>query len=336
LRIGGAATGEDFCMRAIRIERTGGPEVMALVEVALPEPKPSEIRIRHEAIGVNFIDVYHRSGLYPLRLPSGLGSEGAGIVDAVGEGVTRFSVGDPVVHNGGGIGAYAEAMVVNQGRAVKRPAGIDAQLAAASMLKGLTAEYLLRRCVPVHSGQPILIHAAAGGTGSILVQWAKHLGAIVIATAGSEEKRAIVRGLGADHVLNPAATDLSDQVRALTDGRGVEIVYDGVGAATFDASLASLARRGWMVSFGNASGPVPPIDPLRLSRAGSLYFTRPTAFDYVTNTSELDEASAALFDVLESGAVRVAIGAEWPLAEAAEAHRALESRATTGSSLLIP
>ena len=323
-------------MRAIRFDRVGGPDVLTLLDVAVPEPGPGEIRVRHDAIGINFIDIYHRTGLYPLPLPSGIGLEAAGTVDAIGLGVSRFAVGDPVAYCTGPIGAYAESHVVPEARAVKRPAGLDARTAAAAMLKGLTAEFLLRRCAPVTAGQAVLIHAAAGGVGSILVQWARALGATVIATAGAEEKRAAVRALGADHVLDGAAADLADAVRAATGGRGVDIVYDGVGQATFDASLASLARRGRLVSFGNASGPVPPIDPLGLSRAGSLHFTRPTLFDYVATTEELDAAAAALFAVLESGAAAVDIGAEWPLADAAKAQQALAARATSGSCLLIP
>lgn len=323
-------------MLAIRFDRTGGPEVLHIAEIAIPTPGPREILVRHAAIGINFIDIYHRSGLYPLPLPSGIGLEAAGTVEAIGEGVTRFAVGDRVAYGSGPIGAYAEAHVVAEDRAVRIPEGIDARTAAAAMLKGMTAEFLLRRCAPVEPGQAVLIHAAAGGVGSILVQWAKALGATVIATAGSNEKRAAAAALGADHVLDSGAGDLAEQVRSLTAGAGVATVYDGVGAATFDASLASLARRGRLVLFGNASGPVPPFDPLRLSRAGSLHFTRPTLFDYVATVEELDASAAALFDALLSGRVTIPIGAEWPLAEAATAQEALAARATQGASLLVP
>lgn len=323
-------------MLAIRINRVGGPEVLDVADVLRPSPAAGEILVRHEAIGLNFIDIYHRTGLYPLPLPSGIGLEAAGIVEAIGAGVTRFAIGDRVAYAAGPIGAYAEAHVVPAARAVAIPTAIDTRTAAAALLKGMTAEFLLRRCAPVTPGQAVLIHAAAGGVGSLLVQWAKALGATVIATAGSPGKRSVAAALGADHVLDSGAATLAEQVRGLTGGDGVAIVYDGVGAATFDASLASLARRGHMVSFGNASGPLPPIDALRLMRAGSLHFTRPTMMDYLVTTEELDASAAALFDVLVSGAIKMPIGGEWPLAEAAAAHVALAARATQGAGLLIP
>ena len=323
-------------MRAIRISRTGGPEVLDLVEVETPRPGPGEILVRNQAIGLNFIDTYHRTGLYPVKLPSGLGMEGAGEVLDVGGGVTRFSPGDLAVYASGPIGAYAEQHVVKADRAVKPPAGITAEIGAAALLKGMTAEFLLRRCFPVQPGQTILVHAAAGGVGSILVQWAKALGAVVIATVGSEEKAARARALGADHTILYRDQDVAEEVRRITDGAGVPVVYDSVGAATFEASLKSLARRGLLVSYGNASGPAPAILPARLSQLGSVFLTRPTLFDYVATTQELDASAAALFEVIASGQVRIDIGQTFPLAEARAAHEAMEGRETIGASLLIP
>lgn len=323
-------------MRAIRIETTGGPEVLQLVEVETPRPGPGEILVRNQAIGLNFIDTYHRSGLYPVKLPSGLGMEGAGIVEAVGEGVTRFSEGDLAAYASGPIGAYAEFHVVKADRAVKPPAGVGADVAAAALLKGMTAEFLLRRCYPLKAGETILVHAAAGGVGSILVQWGKALGATVIGTAGSEEKAARARDLGADHVILYRDEDVAAKVREITGGAGVPVAYDSVGAATFEGTLASLARRGLFVSFGNASGPAPSVEPGRLSRMGSLFLTRPTLFDYVATVEELDESAQALFDVIAKGQVRIDIGQTFPLAEARRAHEALEGRETVGASLLIP
>ncbi|WP_374578768.1 quinone oxidoreductase [Phenylobacterium sp.] len=323
-------------MKAIRIERTGGPEVLEVAQVEVPTPKPGEILVRHEAVGVNFIDTYHRSGLYPVKLPTGLGLEAAGTIEAVGEGVERFKTGDRVVYASGPIGAYAELHATSAARAVKLPDGIDAKVAAACLLKGMTAEFLVRRTYPVKAGETILVHAAAGGVGSILVQWAKHLGARVIGTAGSEEKAELARGHGADHVILYRDQDVAAEVRRLTDGKGVPVAYDSVGASTFEGTLASLARRGMFVSFGNASGPVPPFAPLRLSQAGSLFFTRPTMFDYTATTEDLDASAGALFEVIGSGAVKIDIGQTFALGDARRAHEALEGRETVGASLLIP
>ena len=323
-------------MKAIRIERTGGPEVLDLAEVEVPSPKAGEILVRHEAVGVNFIDTYHRTGLYPVKLPSGLGLEAAGVVEAVGDGVERFKAGDRVAYASGPIGAYSELHVTSAARAVKVPEGVDVKVAAAALLKGMTAEFLVRRTFPVKAGDTILVHAAAGGVGSILVQWAKHLGARVIGTAGSEAKAELARGHGADHVILYRDQDVAAEVRRLTDGRGVPVAYDSVGAATFEGTLGSLARRGMFVSFGNASGPVPPFAPLRLSQAGSLFFTRPTMFDYTSTTQELDESAGALFEVIKSGAVKIDIGQTFALGDARRAHEALEGRETVGASLLIP
>jgi NADPH2:quinone reductase len=323
-------------MRAIRFETTGGPEVLQLAEVETPTPGPGQVLVRHQAIGVNFIDTYHRSGLYPVKLPSGLGGEGAGIVEALGDGVTRFQVGDLAAYAGGVMGAYADYAVVAADRAVKPPAGVDAQVAAAALLKGMTAEFLVRRCAPLAAGQPVLIHAAVGGVGQILVQWAKVIGAEVIATVGSGEKADRARALGADHVILYRDQDVAAEVRRITGGAGVPVAYDSVGRATFDATLASLSRRGVFVSFGNASGPAPPVDPLRLMRGGSLFFTRPTLFDYVATVAELDGSAAALFELIASGRIRVEIGQRFALSEARRAHEALEARETIGASLLIP
>ena len=323
-------------MRAIQIDATGGPEVLKLADIPAPEPKPGQILVRNQAIGLNFIDTYHRSGLYPLKLPSGLGMEGAGIVEAVGEGVSRFSVGDLAAYASGPIGAYAELHAVNAERAVKPPAGIDAQVAAGALLKGMTAEFLLRRCYEVKPGDPILVHAAAGGVGSILVQWGKALGAVVIATAGSPEKADRARALGADHVILYRDADVAAEVRRITEGKGVPVAYDSVGAATFEGTLASLAKRGLFVSFGNASGPPPAIAPARLMQAGSVFLTRPTMGDYLLTTAELDASAAALFEVIKSGQVKIDIGQTFPLAEARKAHEAMEGRDTVGASLLIP
>jgi NADPH2:quinone reductase len=322
-------------MRAIRFEKTGGPEVLELVEVETPVPGAGQILVRHQAIGINFIDTYQRSGLYPVKLPSGLGSEAAGVVEAVGEGVTRFKVGDLTAY-AGTPNAYADANVVAAGRAVRVPPGVDARTAAAALLKGMTAEFLLRRLHRVEPGEAILVHAAAGGVGQIMVQWAKALGAVIIATVGSEAKAVRVRELGADHVILYRDQDVAAEVRRITDGTGVPVAYDSVGKDTFEGTLKSLARRGVFVSFGNASGPPPPVEGRQLMLNGSLFFTRPTMADYQATTAELDASAAALFEMIDSGKIRIEIGQTFPLADARKAHEALESRATIGASLLIP
>ena len=323
-------------MRAIRFDRTGGPEVLQLADVPTPAPGPGEILIRNEAVGVNFIDIYHRTGLYPVPLPSGLGQEGAGVVEAVGPEAERFQVGDRAAYALGGIGSYAEYAKVPADRAVHVPAGVDSELAAASLLKGMTAEFLLHRCFAVRAGQPLLIHAAAGGVGQILVQWAKAIGAEVIATVGSEPKAEIVRRLGADHVILYRQVDVAAEVRRITGGEGVPVAYDSVGKDTFEGTLASLARRGLFVSYGAASGPPPAVEPQRLSRMGSLYFTRPTLGDYIATTAELDASADAVFQMISSGRLRIDVGQRFPLAQVAQAHRALEARQTVGATLLIP
>jgi NADPH2:quinone reductase len=322
-------------MRAVRFETTGGPEVLQSVEVDTPEPRPGQVRVRHEAIGINFIDTYHRTGLYPVKLPCIPGGEAAGVVEALGEGVTNLKVGDRVAYSGG-FGAYAEANVVPADRAVKLPDGIDARTAAAILLKGMTTEAFVRRTYPVTAGETVLVHAAVGGVGQIMTQWLKAIGAEVIATVGSAEKAAKARELGADHVILYREQDVAAEVRRITGGKGVPVAYDSVGKDTFEATLASLARRGMFVSFGNASGPVPPFAPGRLAQAGSLYLTRPTLFDYITTPEELAGSAAAVFDMVGSGKVKIEIGQTFPLSDARRAHEALESRKTVGASLLIP
>lgn len=321
-------------MLAIRAREAGGPEVLEVVDLPVPTPATGQILVRHAAIGLNFIDTYQRSGLYPIKFPAVLGQEAAGVVEAVGGGVDRFAVGDRVAYLGSG--AYAQSKVVAANRAVRLPEAVSFQIAAAALLKGMTAEFLLRRCHSVKSGETVLVHAAAGGVGTILVQWAKALGARVIGTAGSEEKAALARSFGCDEVILYRDEDVAARVRAATDGKGVQVAYDSVGKDTFEGTLASLARRGVFVSFGAASGPVPAFEPLRLARAGSLFFTRPTLFDYIATTDELDASAAALFDMIGSGKIRIEIGQTFPLADARRAHEALEGRATTGASVLLP
>lgn len=314
--------------------RTGGPEVIEREELAPLEPGPGEVRIRHEAIGLNFIDTYHRSGLYPLSLPSGLGSEGAGVVEAAGDGVA-FDIGERVAYPASTPGAYATHRLIAAERLVRLPDGIDARTAAAAMLKGCTAEMLVERVAKVQADTWVLVHAAAGGVGSILVPWLKAIGARVIAHAGSAEKAALAAQSGADCALCCRFEELPGKVREIVP-EGVRTVLDGVGAASWPASLSCLGKRGLMVSYGNASGPVPPLSPLELARGGSLFLTRPTLFDYVSSPAELQESAERVFEMIRSGAVSVRIGARFRLSEAADAHRALEARATTGSTLLIP
>jgi NADPH2:quinone reductase len=321
---------------AIRIHETGGPEVLRLEAVA-PEPLGArQLRIRQAAVGVNFIDTYDRGGLYPVSLPSGLGREAAGVVVEAGRAVKGLREGDRVAYADNRPGAYADERVMDAARVVKVPDSVSDREAAALMLKGLTAWFLLRRCHRVQRGEPVLLHAAAGGVGLIALQWASALGARVIAVVGSDEKASIVREHGAAEVIVGTREDVAARVRELTGKRGVPVVYDGVGKDTFYASLDSLAPRGLMVSYGNASGAVPPIAPLELSRRGSLFLTRPVLFHYIAKASELSRGARELFDVVGSGKVRVRVGASYPLAEAAQAHRDLEARRTTGSVVLLP
>ena len=322
-------------MRAIVVTAHGGPEKLSLEDLPLGEPGPGELRIRQQAIGVNFVDVYQRTGLYPTKPPFVAGNEGAGEVVAVGPGVTEFKIGDRVAYQGPA-GAYAEERLLPADKAVKLPDGISAETAAAVMLKGLTAYYLLHRTFAVGQGTTLLWHAAAGGTGLIACQWAKALGATVIGTAGSDEKIALARENGCDHVINYATENFAVRVRELTGGRGVDVVYDGNGRSTFEASLDCLRPLGMMVSFGNASGPVAIPDLGILGRKGSLFVTRPTGAAYFSTRAELLEGAEALFAALLAGVIKPRIGRRFALADAAAAHRALEGRATTGSTLLIP
>ena len=323
--------------KAIRIHAPGGPEVLHWEEVEVPAPGPGEVRLRHTAVGLNFIDVYHRTGLYKLPLPAGLGQEGAGVVESVGEGVDFLKAGDRVAYCGAGApGAYCEVRNAPAERMVPLPADIDDRAAAAMMLKGLTAWYLLRRTFVVQAGDPILVHAAAGGVGLILCQWAAHLGATVIGTVGSRAKADLAAAHGCHHPLVLGEDDFVARTRALTGGAGVPVVYDSVGRDTFMGSLDCLRPRGMMVSFGQSSGSVPPLDVTLLAAKGSLFLTRPTLFAYVAQRSELLEAAAELFTLVRSGALRIEINQTYPLAEAAQAHRDLEGRRTTGSTVLIP
>ncbi|HEY2885998.1 MAG TPA: quinone oxidoreductase [Rhizomicrobium sp.] len=322
-------------MKAIRFEQVGGPEVLQFVDVDLPAPGRGSARVKHTAVGVNFIDTYHRTGLYRLPLPSGLGSEAAGVVEAVGEGVTNVKTGDRVAY-AGAMGAYAEANNVPADRLVKIPAGVSDETAAAAMLKGMTAQYLLKRTYPVKRGETILFHAAAGGVGLIAGQWAKHLGASVIGTVGSDEKVALAKENGSAHVLNTRKDDWVKRVREITGGVGVPVVYDSIGKDTFMGSLDCLAVRGMMVSFGNASGAVPPFEAGILSAKGSLYLTRPTLVSYTRTAKELQETADDLFAVIASGAVKIAVHQRFKLSEARKAHEALHSRNTTGATVLLP
>jgi len=322
--------------KAIRIHEAGGPEVMRLEECEPGAPAEGEVQLRHTAIGLNYIDVYDRSGLYPMPLPGGLGREAAGVVVAVGRKVRGFRKGDRVAYVHTQPGSYSEVRNMPASRLVKLPKAVTDEQAAALMLKGLTAEYLLQRTYRVRKGDWILVHAAVGGVGLILCQWAKALGARVIGVVGSEAKAALARRNGCKHVLVMGQDKLVERVRALTGGQGVAVVYDSVGRDTFMDSLDCLKPRGMMVSYGNASGPPPAISPLELSKRGSLFLTRPSLFAYIADRKELDAAARALFRVVASRKVRLHIGQRYPLAEAAQAHRDLESRKTTGSTVLLP
>lgn len=322
-------------MKAVRIATTGGPGVIRVEEVAAPKAGLGEIVIRAEAIGVNFIDTYHRSGLYPIATPSGLGLEAAGIVEETGEGVTRFKVGDRAGFCSGPIGAYADRHAVPASRAVKIPDGVPSDIAAAAMLKGMTARYLAKRTFALKPGHVAVVHAAAGGVGQILVQWGKRLGATILAVVGSEAKAKIAKVLGADHIIL-STEDVAARVRALTGGEGADVVYDSVGKDTFQASLDSLKPLGLFVSYGNASGPAPPLDPQTLSAKGSLFFTRPTLFTYTRTPELLQETADDLFDAIAKGIVTIAPPTRYPLADARKAHEDLEARKTTGSLVLVP
>ena len=321
--------------KAVRYHKQGGPEVLQYEDVAVGDPAQGQVRIRHTAIGVNFVDTYQRSGLYPMQLPAVAGNEAAGVVEAVGAGVSELKAGDRVAYTGLP-GSYCEARLVPADRMVKLPQGISEETAASMMLKGLTVHYLIFTTYPVKKGETVLWHAAAGGVGLIACQWLKALGVSVIGTAGSEQKMALAKAHGAEHVINYAKENFVEKVKAITGGKGVPVVYDSVGKTTWDGSLDCLRPRGLIVSFGNASGPVPPVNLGILSTKGSLYVTRPTLATHIASRADLVERSNALFDVVKSGKVKIETTAKYKLADAAQAHRDLESRKTTGSVVLIP
>ncbi len=321
--------------KAIRIHATGGPEVLRWEDVEVGRPGPGEALVCQLAIGLNYLDTYHRSGLYPLQLPAVIGSEAAGVVGAVGDGVTEVKVGDRVAY-AGVAGAYAEVRLIRADRLVPLPPGIDDRTAAAAMLKGMTAQYLLRRTCPVAAGDAVLIHAAAGGVGLIACQWAKHLGATVIGTVSTDAKAELARAHGCEFPIVTGREEFVARVKEITEGRGVRVVYDAVGRDTWDGSLDCLQPLGMMVSYGNASGPVPPISPLVLSAKGSIFLTRPSLMTYVARRADLLASAAELFAVIASGAVKIEINQTYPLAEAERAHRDLEARRTTGSTVLLP
>jgi NADPH2:quinone reductase len=323
-------------MKAIRFSQTGGPEVMTWVDVEVGAPGPGEVRVRQTAVGLNYIDTYHRSGLYPVPLPSGIGLEAAGVVEEVGPWVVELRPGDRIAYGTGPIGAYAQMRNLPAGRLTKLPAGISDETAAGMMLKGMTVRYLLRATYQVMPGDTILLHAAAGGVGLILSQWARALGATVIGTVGSDEKVATARAHGCDHVINYSVEDTVARVREITGGRGVPVVYDGVGQATLMTSLDCLRPRGLLVSFGNASGPVKALDLGLLSAKGSLYVTRPTLMSYTSTDADLQETAADLIDMVASGRVKIPVNQRYALSDAVQAHRDLESRKTTGTTVLLP
>ena len=322
--------------RAAQIRQTGGPDVIAWTDVELAAPGPGEVRMRNLAVGLNFIDTYHRGGLYPMALPSGLGMEAAGIIEAVGDGVTDWRVGDRVATFGPSIGAYATARNIAAHGLFLVPDDISDEIAAAGLLKGCTTEFLVERCAKVQPKWDILVHAAAGGVGLLLVQWLKHVGARVIGTVSTDEKAALARAAGADHVILYGKEDVAAQVRKLTGGKGVEVTFDGVGLDTWETSLNATARRGLIVSYGNASGPVTGVNLGTLAQKGSLYVSRPTLFDYYHNAAERAAGAEYVFDMFRQGIIDITIGHRYALEDVAQAHRDLEGRKTVGSSILIP
>jgi NADPH:quinone reductase len=322
--------------KAIRINETGGPEVLKWEDVDLADPSEGEVRLKHTAIGLNFIDCYQRSGLYPIELPLTLGTEAAGVIEAVGPGVTNLKVGQRVAYAGGQIGSYCEARNIDANVPVIIPDGIEDQTAAAMMLKGMTVHMLMFKCYQVKAGDTILVHAAAGGVGSIMCQWANALGATVIGTVGSDEKAEKAKANGCHHPINYSTEDFAARVMEITDGKGVPVVYESIGLNTYEKSMDSLSNFGTLVNFGNASGPIPAIEPLELMRRGSLALSRPTLFNYTADPEMRQQAAKDLFDVVASGKVKIEIGQTFPLADTAKAHIALESRQTMGSTILIP
>lgn len=322
-------------VKAIRIHAPGGPEALVYEDITLPKPGAGEVRVKHTVIGVNFIDIYHRTGLYKLPMPAGIGLEAAGAVEEAGEG-SDFKSGDRLAYCGGPTGSYASERVIAAKHVVKIPDAISDDIAAAAMLKGLTAHYLLFRTFKVKKGHTILLHAAAGGVGLIMSQWAKHLGATVIGTVGSEEKASLAKKHGCDHTIVYTKENIVARVKEITGGRGVDVVYDSVGKATFMDSLDCLKKFGTMVSFGNASGTIPPFEPLLLSSKGSLYFTRPNLMHHIEDVALYREYAADLFELIGKGILKIAIGGRYKLADAKQAHIDLEARKTTGSLLLMP
>ncbi|KVV57305.1 quinone oxidoreductase [Burkholderia cepacia] len=322
---------------AVRFHETGGPDVLRWEAVDVGDPGAGQVRLRHEAVGLNFADTYFRSGLYPVPLPTGIGVEAAGVVDAVGPGVTNVAVGDRVTYTGflNTLGAYSTERLIPAAPLVRLPAGISCETAAAMTMRGLTSAYLLRRIHAFAPGDTILLHAAAGGVGLIVSQWAKLLGLTVIGTVSSEHKAAIARAHGCDHTIDYSREDVAKRVRELTDGAGVDVVFDSVGKDTFEGSLDSLKRRGLMVCVGTASGPIPPFDPQRLAMKGSLYLTRPALADYIADPAEKNDLAGELFAHVAAGRIRIEINQRYALQDAAQAHRDLESRKTTGSSVFI-
>lgn len=322
--------------KAIRIHETGGPEVLSWEDVEVGDPGEGEIRLKQTASGLNFIDCYQRSGLYPLELPLTLGTEGAGVIEAIGPGVDHLTVGQRVAYAGGQMGSYAEERLIAAGAVVPVPDSVEDQTAAAMMLKGMTSHMLLFKCYAVQPGDTILVHAAAGGVGSIMCQWANHLGATVIGTVGSDEKAALAKANGCHHPINYSTENFAERVKEITGGKGVPAVYDSIGKDTFEGSMDCLENFGAMITFGNASGPVPAVEPLTLMQKGSISLSRPTLMNYAADRAQRDKAAAALFDVVGSGHVKIEIGQTYPMSDAAQAHRDLEGRRTTGSTVLLP
>ncbi|MFE0515361.1 quinone oxidoreductase family protein [Streptomyces sp. NPDC058964] len=320
---------------AVRFYETGGPDVLTWEEVSVGDPGPGQVRIRHEAVGLNFADTYFRTGLYPVRLPDGMGVEAAGVVEAVGEGVTHVSVGQRVTYTGSPLGAYSTERVMDSSHLIPLPHGIGCETAAAMTMRGLTAAYLLRRIHPLKTGDTVLLHAAAGGVGLIVAQWAALLGIRVIGTVSSEEKAEIALAHGCRHVIRYRHEDVAERVRELTDGAGVPLVLDSIGKDTFASSLASLSRRGLLVCFGTASGPVPPIDAMQLAVHGSLFVTRPALADYIADPAERGALAGELFDHVASGRIKIEVNQRYALDDAVRAHRDLEAGRTTGSSVFV-
>ncbi|MGA4544071.1 quinone oxidoreductase family protein [Uniformispora flossi] len=320
---------------AIRFKESGGPEVLTWEEIVVGDPGPGEVRVKHGAVGLNFADTYFRTGLYPAPLPAGMGVEGAGVVEAVGAGVTGFAAGDRVTYTGSPLGAYSTERVMPAGSLIKLPDAIPFDIAAATTMRGLTSAYLMRRIAPLKAGDTILLTAAAGGVGLIVTQWAKLLGLTVIGTVSTEEKAELARAHGADHVIRYRDEDVAARVREITGGEGVPVVYDSIGATTFASSLASLRRRGLLVCFGTASGPVPPIDAMQLALHGSVFVTRPGLADYIADPAEKAELAGELFGHITSGRIKIAVNQRYALEDAVQAHRDLESGTTTGSSVFV-